>query len=81
MSVGRKTHSKAANAVIIILVLLMIIFSIKDTLGAARPLGDMKKTVGANNMSFPEDRGPVPPSGPNPCTHVPKSGDGHCNKK
>jgi hypothetical protein len=67
MSVGRKTHSKAANAVIIILVLLIILRT-KDTLGAARPLGrDMKTTVGANNVSFPADRGPVPPSGPNPC--------------
>ncbi len=80
MSVVRRTHSKAANAVIIILVLL-IIFSTKDTLGAARPLGDMKKTVGANKVSFPEDRGPVPSSGPNPCTHIPKSGNGHCQKK
>jgi hypothetical protein len=80
MSVVRRTHSKAANAVIIILVLL-IIFSTKDTLGVARPLGDMKTTVGANKVSFPEDRGPVPPSGPDPCTQIPKPGNGHCKKE
>jgi hypothetical protein len=60
---------------------VLSIFSTKDTLGAERPLGDMKTTVGANNVSFLEDRGSVPPSGPNPCTHIPKPGDGHCNKK
>jgi hypothetical protein len=64
----------AKNAVTVIFVLL-IIFSTKDTLGAARPLGDMK----TNNVSFPKDRVLVPPSGPDPCTQIPKPRDGHCN--
>ncbi|KAE7997763.1 hypothetical protein FH972_002367 [Carpinus fangiana] len=78
MSVQTKAHnSSAANAVII---LVLLISSTKGTLGAARPLGDKKTTVGGKKVLFPEDRGPVPPSAPDPCTYIPKPGNGHCNK-
>jgi hypothetical protein len=82
MSIQRKTdHSNAANAVIMLL--LLLIFITKATLGAARPLalGDTKTTLGAKKVSFPEERGRVPPSVPKPCTYIPEPGNiGHCNK-
>jgi hypothetical protein len=78
MSVQRKAYnSSAANAVII---LVLLISSTKGTLGAARPLGEKKMTSDGKKVLFPEDRGPVQPSSPDPCTYIPKPGNGHCNK-
>ncbi|CAB4321878.1 unnamed protein product [Prunus armeniaca] len=50
---------------------------------AARPFDGMKKPVtlgGTTVSSLPQARGQVPPGGPNPCTNIPRRGDGHCSK-
>ena len=42
---------------------------------------DTASTVlGGNKVLFPENKGAVEPSRPNPCTFIPKGGNGHCNK-
>ncbi|PQP96734.1 hypothetical protein Pyn_08083 [Prunus yedoensis var. nudiflora] len=50
---------------------------------AARPFHGMNKPVtpgGTKVSSLPQARGQVPPGGPNPCTNIPRPGDGHCSK-
>ncbi|CAB4291564.1 unnamed protein product [Prunus armeniaca] len=58
-------------------------FSKPLDVAAARPFEGMKKPVtlgGTTVSSLPQARGQVPPGGPNPCTNIPRRGDGHCSK-
>jgi len=71
----KKTLFIAAKVVI----LAFLIFTIKP-LGATRPLNDKKTSNDAKKMSFKENRAAVPPSGPNPCTYIPRPGNGYCHK-
>lgn len=64
--------------------MLLIIFTAKSppTVAAARPLDDMKPaaaTFGSKVVYRPQARGPPSPGGPNPCTHIPRPGNGGCN--
>ncbi|CAB4321881.1 unnamed protein product [Prunus armeniaca] len=64
--------------------MLLIIFTAKlpPTVAAARPLDDMKPAAtafGSKVVYRPQARGPAPPGGPNPCTHIPRPGNGGCN--
>ena len=61
-----------------VLILVFLILTTKP-LEAARSLNDMKSTLGANRTPFLQDRKLVASSSPNPCTLIPKPGDGHCN--
>jgi hypothetical protein len=75
----RRMRSLSYAEKMAILVLLMS-FSSKLVEGA-RPSDDMKPpTLGAKKVFFQQDRVKVSPPGPNPCTYIPKRGDGHCNK-
>ena len=67
----KKTLFNVAKVVILALLILTI-----KPLVATRPLDD-KKASNAAKMSFQEDRAAVPPSGPNPWTHIPGPGNGH----
>jgi hypothetical protein len=41
--------------------------------------GEKAKVLAASSPFLkPQDRGKVPPPGGNPCTNVPKPGNGHC---
>ena len=59
-----------------VVLLSFFIFTIKP-LVATRPLDSKKASDATKKMSFQEDRAAVPPSGPNPWTHIPGPGNGH----
>ena len=62
--------------------LLVVMFLLASSIAyqaAARPLEE-KPIFGASaEPLFPDQAGPVPPSNPSPCTHIPTPGNGHCN--
>ena len=72
----KKTLFNVAKVVI----LAFLIFMTIKPLVATRPLDDKKASNAAKKMSsYQENRAATPPSGPNPCTHIPGSpGNGHC---
>nr|POE45818.1 hypothetical protein CFP56_74441 [Quercus suber] len=63
--------------VAVTLALLMILNS--KPLEAVRPLYDMKSKPKSLYVSVSQNRAPIPPSAPNPCTYIPKSDDGGCS--
>ncbi|KAL5792794.1 hypothetical protein ACOSP7_001388 [Xanthoceras sorbifolium] len=77
MSFCTKTLLISTTKVIIIFYILNIV---------ANPLVDARPVYATNKhstsrvlaVSIPQDRAPVPPAGPNPCTHIPTGAPGHC---
>ena len=63
--------------VAVTLALLMILNS--KPFEAVRPLYDMKSKPDSLNVSVSQNRAPIPPSAPNPCTYIPESDDGGCS--
>lgn len=64
-----------------VLFLLLLVTALPLDVAAAWPFDGMKKPVtlgGTKASSLPQARGQVPPGGPNPCTNIPRRGDGHC---
>ena len=56
--------------------LAFFIYTIKP-LVATRPLDSKKASNATMKVSFQEDTAAVPPSGPNPWTHIPGPSKGH----
>ncbi|KAB1208823.1 hypothetical protein CJ030_MR6G007595 [Morella rubra] len=78
MFLSRETLRKAAKVVIFVVLIYAINMTTSD-LVAARPLVEYYTKFTLNDakyVSFPQERGPQTPSGPNSCTYIPTPGHG-----
>ncbi|WOG83256.1 hypothetical protein DCAR_0102431 [Daucus carota subsp. sativus] len=72
---------KNSSKILCISVTIMFLFSDFQSANAMRPLGEYKAWLKELPVPLVESlqRGPVPPSAANPCTHIPGGkSPGHC---
>lgn len=72
--------SRTAARVTVVFVLLILIMStyVSRPAFATRSLHDDDEMHKSLLIANAFQRGPVPPSGPSPCTFIPGQGSGHC---
>lgn len=70
---------KMRNPKIVLVLVLSLLLCFQMGKGSCRLLHDEAKTLGKKGISVNSlQRGPVPPSGPSGCTHIPGSGGIGC---
>lgn len=78
-------NGKALYRALTVMLFILLILPTTKPILAFRPLKG-EKTMGGDSLvaltaDHPLERGPVPPVGPSPCTHiVGRSPGGHCRK-
>ena len=71
----KKMWLKTLFNILKVAMILALLFLNSKSLEAARALDDMNM----KSKPEPQDRAPVPPSAPSPCTYIPESDDEGCH--